>query len=171
VQAGWVSRFLHLLIQPVFNMLSKRLLNLIVDCDKISTKLGVVAGHFNPKTQTFYYDPRQEWKVKLNYALLWLWAFGGSCIVFKYKRFGDADRYNMTLAYILAGVLMLVIYSIIRWYTQDFLLVGNQFFNYLRHIQGKFVFSISIVFRIVIYFFHIFLQEPTIQPLIQTKTR
>ncbi|CAL8116205.1 unnamed protein product [Orchesella dallaii] len=107
---------------------------LITAFDKLSSKFGVFAANFNAQTQTFHPVPSQEWRVTLNYALSYVWALGASCIIVKYKRRGELDRYNMTLAYWMAGTLAIVIYSIIRFYTKDLCRVANGFSQFIQYI-------------------------------------
>jgi len=120
-------------------MFSKHFYNQIVAFDKFSSLFGVIASHFNPKTRTFYRDPKQEWKVKLNYALLVFWVAASFCIVIKYRRLGEIERFNMTLAYWLTGILAVSLCSVIRLYTKDLTIFGNGFLQFIQYMHSKYI--------------------------------
>jgi len=119
-------------------MFSKRLCKLTNFLNKLCNYLGASAGYFNPKTKTYHRNIKQEWKVKLINNLCLFWAAAALYIVIKYFKQKDINRYNLTLAYWLAGILAVSVISIVRWFPHDICIGFNGSYHFLRHLYGKF---------------------------------
>jgi len=118
-------------------MFSTRLIWLFEFLDKFFKAMGVVSGTFNHKRQTFHFDPSRHWKVKRNYNLLVIWLLTALGIVGKYYRLGDVNRFNLCMAYWLAGVMTMVLYSIILWCPHEVCIMINGFIHFIHHMHGE----------------------------------
>ncbi|CAL8141097.1 unnamed protein product [Orchesella dallaii] len=67
-----------------------------------------------------------------------LWSVAATVIVVKYKRTGDIDRFNMTLAFGLVHSLAMVTQTILRWNQQDFCRNFNGFTLFIRQLHEKY---------------------------------
>lgn len=134
-------------------MLSKRLYKMLTILSKLSSYIGANALKFEEKTLLFSLDPTKICRRNRAFQLALYWAIASFSMVIKFKMKDDIDRYNLTLAYWLAGFLVIIQFSICRLFDDEFCKVLNATLIFVRYIHRKYFFaSISKVHHIIRYF-------------------
>lgn len=117
-------------------MFSKRLYK-IAALSKFSSYIGASSLQFNEKTRLFAVDPTKIGRRNKAFDITLFWAIASFSMVIKFKKKGDVDRFNLTLAYWLAGVLVTIVFSITRLFDDELCNTINGTFIFVRYMHRK----------------------------------
>ncbi len=118
-------------------MFSKRLYKTAAILSRLSSYIGASSLQFKEKQSLFLSDPTKINRRNRAFGLTIFWAIASFSMVIKFKRKGDVDRYNLTLAYWLAGILATIVFSIIRLFDDELCTIINGTLIFVRYIHRK----------------------------------
>jgi len=98
---------------------------------------GVLSGSYNKTTKSYQQNPKLKFRVKQNYIMYIFWFLASVGIVIKYYLRHDVNRFNVTLAYVLTGLLVAILFSAFRFYVHDICIVVNGFSGFIKYMQSK----------------------------------
>src|SRR5258705_167534 len=79
-------------------------------------------------------DPKCLKRFKSSYNMLCLWLLTGFFLIPKFWFEHNIERYTLSIFYFLGGsAMVLVMFSILRWYSSDGCRVINGLFGFLRY--------------------------------------
>ncbi len=121
------------------NMLSQRLFRILDLLLRSTSTLQVCAMTFDKKKCLVYTNT--NWKIQRNiYANLVLaicWFVGAFIQIFYFYKKKDADRMNLTLAFIMGALIFLTVSTITACYPTSCCRITNGLFQLLRYLQSK----------------------------------
>jgi len=118
-------------------MFSTRLCKLTRFLFKLCHHFSVSSGHFDQKSKTFHREESLENRIRWRYNLAVVWCISAFFLVVKYYKNGDVDRYNVTLAYYIAGDLATIGSAVIPYNPHDISLAFNTFYNLMHYMHRK----------------------------------
>jgi len=113
---------------------------------------GIFAVKFDKSTNTLHVVPEMQWKVKLNYNLTLVWSVASCFTLIKYYKQGNINGLNSGLAFSFFVTLTILIFSLIRWYTEDICVCFNGFYKFYRFIHRKSIQNINASCNIIFLF-------------------
>lgn len=124
-------------------MFSDRLYTILYVLTLLGNKCGSCFISVNLKTRCFVISeyPKIISRMKRNYNLTWIWAFASLALVGKFYIMQEIERHNITLFFGIIGFSVLVIYSVLRWFTNDLILATNSSIILFRHLHSKYILS------------------------------
>lgn len=106
---------------------------------KISRCFGASPMTYNCKNERLIFDQAAVPKVNRNFTLASIWFVLALIVVFKrYQNKDNLDQFHLTLAWWLGYMLVLMVFSISKFYTPEFCDSGNGATNIFRLIHGNF---------------------------------
>ena len=99
---------------------------------------GVAPFKLDAHRLVFEYDPQSVKIMQRNYSLIVFWAISSFTLVIRYYKEGHVDRYNLTLAYWLIGILATALYSMLRWEHHDLAKALNGVTTFVQYVHRKF---------------------------------
>lgn len=118
-------------------MLSKRTYKMFARAIGLSRLIGTSSLHFSGETLLFSYNPIKQKHVRRAFNATIFWAIASLSMVIKFQRKNDVDRFNLTLAYWFAGILVTLSFALFRLYEHDLCLLMNGCCSFFRYIHGK----------------------------------
>lgn len=124
-------------------MFSDRLYAIFYVLTRLGNKCGSCYISVNLQTRLFEIseDPKIISRMKRNYNLVWVWAFASLALVGKFYIAGETGRYKITLFFWIIGITATIIYSVLRWLTNDTILAINSAIILFRHLHSKYISS------------------------------
>lgn len=86
-------------------------------------------------------DPKIISRMKRNNILFCVWALASLALVGKFYILEMTERCSITLYFWVVGVTGVVIHSVLRYFTDDMVLVTNSSFMFFRHLHSKHISS------------------------------
>jgi len=118
-------------------MFSTRICRFLRILHWLTTRFGIIPARYDKTTKIFRHDPCLEWLVHLNYILGVSWAFLAFVIILKYNILKDVNRTNVTFAYWLVGILVLIIFLIPCFASHQVCYMTNGFTKFMEMIHRK----------------------------------
>ncbi|CAL8110782.1 unnamed protein product [Orchesella dallaii] len=98
---------------------------------------GAVSITFNGETKLFRNDLRKNALFILNYPLLISWDVALLLIILKlWFLEQDLNRFNLSVSYLLAFLLVLSVFSVNRWFSHDLCRTCNGLFSLAKYFQN-----------------------------------
>jgi len=127
-------------------MFDERLCRFLRFLNLLNRNFGVIAIKYNKETKTLHQDPNLRFCVARNHHSFAFWHTCAFAIIIKYHFLKDVDRFNVTLAYELFGIIVLILYTALWCFVQDICIMANGFSQFIKYIQSKEAIFTKIIF-------------------------
>jgi len=121
-------------------MFSKRLCRYFKFLNWLTLHSGAIAARYNNTTKLYQYGPGLTYKVNFHYGLFATWICGGFFKVLKYYLQKDVNQTNVALSFWLTGILALVLYSALCFFSHDICIMINGFSQLMTYIHRKYIY-------------------------------
>lgn len=119
-------------------MLSNRFYRMISCLLRISRYCGASALKFDAQQRTVSVDSKAIPRIRQNFVLNLFWTVSSLFVTIQFHRNKDVDRFNLTLSYWIAGVLVSMIFWVHRFFSYELCGCFNQVVSFLNHFRRKF---------------------------------
>ncbi len=127
-------------------MLSKKIYLFFEFISNLCQKFYSTTLIFNSKKEQFYVsdNPKLVQKTAIHYANTIFWAIASFTLLFEYNKLHDRHQLYLNLLYWLAGVMVICICTVPRWFPNDLCRSANGLIAFLKHFQSKLIVYITI---------------------------
>lgn len=132
-------------------MLSSRLYKIIGFSLDFGSFLGCASQHMDKSTLVVYHDSKLMWKLRWVAGVLIVWNIFRIGIMREFRRDGNTNAYNVSMAYFLGAQTGFVAFGIQIFYPHDVTTIINGMITFFRYLSRKS--SISILITVYISFF------------------
>lgn len=103
---------------------------------------GAISLTFDSKTSTFrnntFASSRAFKLLKFNYVMLLIWMLFAFIIIIRYYLRGDMEQFHVSWVMYVCGSVIISIFSIHFWLSDDLCQLSNGFLGFLTYLQGTF---------------------------------
>lgn len=119
-------------------MLSQRLISWISIFSNIGCQLGASALRPDPlDPYKLIVDELAVRRVRKSFMMAVFWGIGGFFIVVKHYKQGNQDQLHLTMSWWAGYMLILVLYSVTRFFALEVCELYNSFFDFLLKVKGE----------------------------------
>lgn len=120
-------------------MFSSRFYLMLSLLAKFMHTLGAAPVSFNEKRLLAQYDKTNQKRLRTGFYLGVFWAIASLYLIFKYRKAGDVDRYNLALAYWLFGIFAMEVYAVyfLDMAIRELIRSFNGLIIFLRYMRSK----------------------------------
>lgn len=122
-------------------MFSSRFYSICFTTGKLLITFNVTNITFDKSTNQFGHktSDRVRTKIRATYTMAIVWAAVSLYAAYTFRKRGDLDRFNLTFAYWLVGVLATIGLTFLQIRCTDLVLVINDFFLLMKQIHRKYL--------------------------------
>lgn len=118
-------------------MLSKRFYTICTLIHKFAYRIGSNNFYFDSELLLLKPVPKDNLKVKRNFALALVWGFAQLLMVVVHFRNHDVDHFTITLAFFMGYLFLFTLFTITCRFSNEEIITFNACLIYIRHVQSK----------------------------------
>lgn len=136
-------------VSEFINMYSQRLYKIMGILTRLSQKFGSCDFTFDENTNRFVKSTDKIVRRRLlrNYILLGVWGLTTIKRLVKFYTTNNIYRFQLTIGFLIPGVLFATLHSLIFWFGDDFKQIGNGVIVFWQIFQGNYYIFIFITIR------------------------